>query len=195
MNDIVFATHNPNKLKEIRKMLPTGLRVLSLEDIGCSEEIPETAATLEGNAHLKASYVHKHYGYDCFADDTGLEVLALDGAPGVYSARFAGPGANSEANIQKLLQLMEGKTDRRARFRTVITLARNGIFHYFEGEVPGEILSRQTGSGGFGYDPVFQPQGYDTSFAQMPLEEKNRISHRGRAFQKLSAFLRKNLAH
>jgi XTP/dITP diphosphohydrolase len=195
MNDIVFATHNPNKLKEIRQMLPSGLRVLSLEDIGCLEEIPETAATLEGNARLKASHVHEHYGYDCFADDTGLEVMALDGAPGVFSARFAGPGATSEANIQKLLQLLEGKKDRRARFRTVISLAKNGVFRFFEGQVTGEILSQPNGSGGFGYDPVFRPEGYDISFAQMPLEEKNRISHRGRAFRNLSAFIRKNLAH
>lgn len=194
MNDIVFATHNPNKLKEIRQMLPAGLQVLSLDDIGCREEIPETAATLEGNARIKASYVHEHFGYDCFADDTGLEVLALDGAPGVYSARFAGPGADSRANMQKLLQLMEGKTDRRARFRTVIALAREGVFHFFEGQVSGEILFHPSGSGGFGYDPVFRPGGYDISFAQMPLEEKNRISHRGRAFRNLSAFLRKNLA-
>jgi len=193
MKDIVFATHNPNKLTEIRQMLPTGLQLVSLDDIGCTEEIPETDNTLEGNARLKAAYVHKHYGYDCFADDTGLEVSALDGAPGVYSARFAGPGANSQANIQKLLHLMEGKTNRRARFRTVIALVLDGTFHFFEGEVAGEILSQPTGTGGFGYDPVFRPAGYDISFAQMPLPEKNRISHRGKAFRNLNAFLRKNL--
>ena len=195
MTEIVFATHNANKLTEIRQMLPADLQLLSLDDIGCREEIPETASTLEGNARIKASHVHKRYGYDCFADDTGLEVLALDGAPGVYSARFAGPGAGSKANIQKLLQLMEGKTDRRARFRTVIALAQKGAFHFFEGQVSGEILLEPTGSGGFGYDPVFRPEGYDISFAEMPLQEKNRISHRGRAFRNLSVFLRKNLAH
>ena len=195
MNPIVFATHNPNKLSEIRQMLPKNLQVLSLEDIGCREEIPETANTLEGNARLKASHVREHYGYDCFADDTGLEVSALGGAPGVFSARFAGPAADSNANIQKLLGLMEGKTDRKARFRTVIALALDGVFHLFEGEVGGEILSQPTGSGGFGYDPVFRPAGYDLSFAQMPLAEKNRISHRGRAFRNLSAYMRKNLTH
>ncbi|MEJ2585470.1 MAG: non-canonical purine NTP diphosphatase [Robiginitalea sp.] len=195
MKDIVFATHNPNKLKEIRQMLPTGLQVLSLDDIGCTEEIAETATTLEGNARLKASHVFEQYGYDCFADDTGLEVTALDGAPGVFSARFAGPGANSEANTQKLLGLLEDKADRKARFRTVITLVLDGVYHVFEGEVEGDILRHPTGSGGFGYDPVFRPKGYDCSFAEMPLQEKNRISHRGRAFRDLSAFMRKNLSH
>jgi XTP/dITP diphosphohydrolase len=195
MKDIVFATHNLNKLTEIRQMLPPDLQVLSLDSIGCREEIPETADTLEGNARLKAAYVSEHYGYNCFADDTGLEVSALDGAPGVYSARFAGPGANSQANIEKLLRLMDGKTDRRARFRTVIALALDGAFHFFEGEVAGEILTRPAGTGGFGYDPVFRPTGYQISFAQMPLPEKNRISHRGRAFRSLNAFIGKNLGH
>ena len=195
MKHIVFATHNPNKLTEIRQMLPPGLQVLSLDDIGCREEIPETADTLEGNARLKAAFVREHYGYDCFADDTGLEVSALDGAPGVYSARFAGPGANSRSNIEKLLRLMEGKTNRKARFRTVIALALGGALHFFEGEVAGEILPQPTGTGGFGYDPVFRPEGYQMSFAQMPLPEKNRISHRGRAFRNLNAFMRKNLMH
>ena len=195
MESIVFATHNPNKLKEIRQMLPPGLQVLSLDDIGCAEEIPETADTLEGNARLKASHVYEHYGYACFADDTGLEVRALDGAPGVFSARFAGPEADSGANIRKLLRLMEDKSDRRARFRTVIALAHDGTYHFFEGEVEGEILRQPAGTGGFGYDPVFQPVGYQGSFAEMPLPEKNRISHRGAAFRNLSAFIRKNLTH
>ncbi len=194
MRKIVFATHNPNKLEEIRQMLPAGLQVLSLDDIGCTEEIPETAATLEGNARIKAAHVYERYGYDCFADDTGLEVAALDGAPGVYSARFAGPQSDSRANIEKLLRLMEGKTNRKARFRTVIALALGGTFYFFEGEIAGEILAEESGSGGFGYDPVFLPKGSDLSFAEMPLAEKNRISHRGKAFQKLSSFLKKNLS-
>ena len=193
MNSIVFATHNRNKLEEIRQMLPPGLKVLSLDAIGCTEEIPETEDTLEGNARLKASYVHEHYGYDCFADDTGLEVAALAGAPGVFSARFAGPQADSGANIRKLLRLMEDKSDRKARFRTVIALAVGTDFHLFEGEVEGEILRQPSGTGGFGYDPVFRPGGYEQSFAEMPLEEKNRISHRGTAFRKLDSFIRKNL--
>ena len=194
MRKIVFATHNPNKLEEIRQMLPAGLQVLSLDDIGCTEEIPETAATLEGNARIKAAHVYERYGYDCFADDTGLEVAALDGAPGVYSARFAGPQSDSRANIEKLLRLMEGKTNRKARFRTVIALALGGTFYFFEGEIAGEILAEESGSGGFGYDPVFLPKGSDLSFAEMPLAEKNRISHRGKAFQNLSSFLKKNLS-
>lgn len=195
METIVFATHNPNKVEEVRQMLPPGLQVLSLDDIGCTEAIPETEDTLEGNARLKASYVHEHLGYDCFADDTGLEVAALHGAPGVYSARFAGPGANSGANIRKLLSLMETESDRRARFRTVICLAIDGVYYSFEGEVAGNILREPTGAGGFGYDPVFQPLGYEGSFSEMPLPDKNRISHRGTAFRNLSAFIRKNLTH
>lgn len=194
MKSIVFATHNPNKLEEIRQMLPPGLKVLSLDEIGCTEAIAETADTLEGNARLKASYVHERYGYDCFADDTGLEVAALDGAPGVYSARYAGQQGDSGANIRKLLSLMEGVTDRRARFRTVISLAIDGAYYSFQGEVAGNILREPSGAGGFGYDPVFQPEGYQESFAEMPLAEKNRISHRGAAFRNLSAFIRKNLA-
>jgi XTP/dITP diphosphohydrolase len=194
MVSIVFATHNPNKLEEIRQMLPPGLKLLSLDDIGCQEEIPETADSLEGNARLKASYVREHYGYDCFADDTGLEVVALDGAPGVYSARFAGPRADSQANIRKLLRLMEDKPDRKARFRTVIALAVGRDFYFFEGEVEGEILRQPSGTGGFGYDPVFRPWGYEQSFAEMPLQEKNRISHRGKAFRNLNSYIRKNLA-
>ena len=135
-----------------------------------------------------------HYGYDCFADDTGLEVVALDGAPGIYSARFAGPRADSQANIRKLLRLMEDKPDRQARFRRVIALAVGRDFYFFEGEVEGEILRQPTGTGGFGYDPVFRPRGYEQSFAEMPMQEKNRISHRGAAFRNLDSFIRKNLA-
>ncbi len=168
MKEIVFATHNPNKLREIRQMLPPGLRVLSLDEIGCREAIAETADTLEGNARIKAAYVRDRYGYDCFADDTGLEVMVLGGAPGVHSARFAGPEANALKNTEKLLRLLEGAVDRRARFRTVIALALEGSMYYFEGEVEGEITRAPTGEGGFGYDPVFRPLGYDGSFAEMP---------------------------
>jgi XTP/dITP diphosphohydrolase len=189
MNELVFATHNPNKLYEIRQMMPGGIRLLSLEDIGCREEIPETADTLEGNARIKAAHVWEHYGYDCFADDTGLEVAALQGAPGVYSARYAGPEADAQANMQKLLSQMEAKVDRSARFRTSIALVLDGQFHFFEGTVSGQILREPRGSGGFGYDPVFMPEGYEKSFAQLPLQVKNEISHRGRAFRELSAFL------
>ncbi len=189
MNELVFATHNPNKLYEIRQMMPGGIRLLSLEDIGCREEIPETADTLEGNARIKAAHVWEHYGYDCFADDTGLEVAALRGAPGVYSARYAGPEADAQANMQKLLSQMEAQIDRSARFRTSIALVLDGQFHFFEGTVSGQILREPRGSGGFGYDPVFMPEGYEKSFAQLPLQVKNEISHRGRAFRELSAFL------
>ena len=189
MNELVFATHNPNKLYEIRQMMPGGIRLLSLEDIGCREEIPETADTLEGNARIKAAHVWEHYGYDCFADDTGLEVAGLRGAPGVYSARYAGPEADAQANMQKLLSQMEAKVDRSARFRTSIALVLDGQFHFFEGTVSGQILREPRGSGGFGYDPVFMPEGYEKSFAQLPLQVKNEISHRGRAFRELSAFL------
>ncbi len=192
MREIVFATHNPNKLREIRQMLPRGLQVLSLDEIGCREAIAETADTLEGNAQIKAAYVRDRYGYDCFADDTGLEVMALEGAPGVHSARFAGPEADALKNTEKLLRLLEEAEDRRARFRTVIALALGGSFYFFEGEVAGEITRAPTGAGGFGYDPVFRPQGYDGSFAEMPPEEKNRISHRGRAFRKFQAFMAQN---
>jgi XTP/dITP diphosphohydrolase len=170
-------------------MMPGGIRLLSLEDIGCREEIPETADTLEGNARIKAAHVWEHYGYDCFADDTGLEVAALQGAPGVYSARYAGPEADAQANMQKLLSQMEAKVDRSARFRTSIALVLDGQFHFFEGTVSGQILREPRGSGGFGYDPVFMPEGYEKSFAQLPLQVKNEISHRGRAFRELSAFL------
>ena len=189
MNELVFATHNPNKLYEIKQMMPGGIRLLSLEDIGCLEEIPETADTLVGNARIKAAHVWEHYGYDCFADDTGLEVAALQGAPGVYSARYAGPEADAQANIQKLLSQMEAQVDRSARFRTSIALVHDGQFHFFEGSVSGQILREPRGSGGFGYDPVFMPEGYQKSFAQLPLQVKNEISHRGRAFRKLSTFL------
>ena len=189
MKQIVFATHNLNKLAEIQLLIPGGLEVVSLDQIGCVEAIAETATTLEGNAQIKADYIWKYFRQDCFADDTGLEVEALDGAPGVYSARFAGPEGQADANMSKLLRLMEGKDSRKARFRTVIALILGGNSYLFEGVVHGEILEEPRGDGGFGYDPIFQPDGSELSFAEMTLEEKNKMSHRARAIEKLCAFL------
>jgi len=186
---IVFATHNQNKLKEVQKLVPSTIELLSLNDIGCTEEILETANTLEGNAKLKANYVTKTYGYDCFADDTGLEVKALNGAPGVYSARYAGEPVNAEANMQELLTNLQDKTDRKAQFRTFIALNLNEEQHLFEGICKGEILKTQHGEKGFGYDPIFKPSGYEISFAEMSMKEKGNISHRGRAVEKLVKFL------
>ena len=188
---LVFATNNLNKLKEIKALLPKDLELLSLADIGCCEDIPETADTIEGNALQKARYVKEKYGYDCFADDTGLEVEALGGAPGVYSARYAGEQKNSEENIDKLLQELNIKDNRRARFKTVISLILDGREHSFEGICEGEILTKRSGEKGFGYDPVFQPTGYKQTFAEMELKEKSEISHRGRATRKLIDFLSK----
>lgn len=187
---LVFATNNAHKLEEIRAILGDKVEVLSLKDIRCEADIPETADTLEGNAALKAEYIHAHYGMDCFADDTGLEVEALDGAPGVYSARYAGgEGHDSEANMKKLLAELEGKENRKAQFRTAICLIEGGEKHLFEGVVKGEIIREKKGSSGFGYDPVFVPEGYAETFAEMGAEEKNRISHRARAVQKLCNYL------
>jgi len=192
---IVFATNNQHKLAEVRQILGEHFDVVGLNDIGCHEDIPETADTLEGNAQQKAHYVKEHYGLDCFADDTGLEVAALDGAPGVHSARYAelfgkGDTHDSDANMNLLLNNLEEKTDRSARFRTVIALIYKGQEYLFEGICPGKILHERHGSEGFGYDPIFQPTGFDQSFAQMSAEEKNAISHRGRATQKLAEFLK-----
>lgn len=191
MKDIVFATNNAHKLKELREIAAGKLNVLSLSDIGCHDDIPETAPTIEGNAKIKADYIKQHYGYDCFADDTGLEVKVLDGAPGVYSARFAGPSCDSERNIDKLLILMGECADREARFSTVFALIMGEKVHFFTGEVRGSILKERRGKGGFGYDPVFQPEGSELSFAEMDSEAKNAISHRGRATEALVAFLMK----
>ena len=193
---IVFATNNAHKLQEVRQILGDRFEVVGLADIGCTEDIPETAETLEGNALQKARYVKEHYGLDCFADDTGLEVAALGGAPGVHTARYAelfgnGITHDSDANMNLLLQKLEKKADRSARFRTVISLIYKGEEHLFEGICEGTILSERHGTEGFGYDPVFQPKGYDRCFAQMKAEEKNAISHRGRATQKLVEWLRK----
>lgn len=190
MRKLVFATNNAHKLEEIRAILGDKVEVLSLKDIQCDVDIPETADTLEGNAVLKAEYIYRHYGLDCFADDTGLEVEALNGAPGVYSARYAGgEGHDSEANMRKLLAEMEGKTNRKAQFRTAICLIEGGVEYLFEGVVKGEIIEKKRGASGFGYDPVFMPEGYTETFAEMGSEEKNRISHRARAVQALCAYL------
>ncbi|HIX02809.1 MAG TPA: non-canonical purine NTP diphosphatase [Candidatus Odoribacter faecigallinarum] len=186
---IVFATNNTHKLEEIRRMLRGSHQIVSLAEIGCHEDIPEEQDTLEGNALQKARYIKQHYGYDCFADDTGLEIDALGGRPGVYSARYAGEAKDSEANMRKVLAEMQGHSDRRARFRTVIALILGNEEHLFEGKVEGEILTARQGSAGFGYDPVFRPDGYDRSFAEMDPDTKNSISHRGEATRKLAAFL------
>jgi XTP/dITP diphosphohydrolase len=185
MQELIFATNNAHKLKEIREIVGDQVRISSLADIGCTDEIPEDAGTLQGNASFKAWYVYNKYGRDCFADDTGLEIEALEGRPGVKSARYAGEDCNPENNIRKVLNELVEKTDRKARFRTVISLIRKGIEIQFEGTVEGFILHEKRGKEGFGYDPVFLPEGYDLSFAEMPLEEKNKISHRARAIRKL----------
>ena len=189
MKKFVFATNNAHKLKEVAAIVGHQIELLSLEDIGCHDDIPETSDTLEGNALQKAKYVYERYHIDCFADDTGLEVEALDGAPGVYSARYAGEGHNSEENIRKLLHELEGKDNRKARFRTVFALIINGKEHLFEGIVKGEIIARKRGTSGFGYDPVFVPEGFTQTFAEMGDEQKNSISHRALAVGKLCKFL------
>ncbi len=194
MKQIVFATNNAHKLKEVREILhDTGMSVLSLEDIGCHDDIPETADTLDGNALIKAQWVKQRYGYDCFADDTGLEVDVLGGAPGVYSARYASSGHDSAANVALLLKKLEGKEDRKARFRTVIALIIGDEEPLlFNGIVNGRITDKLHGAGGFGYDPVFLPDGSDRTFAEMTDGEKNAISHRGRAVRKLAEYLSVN---
>lgn len=189
MQDIVFATNNQHKLEEIRRIVGGKFRILSLKEIGCEEDIPETADTLEGNALMKARFVKEHYGYDCFADDTGLMVDALGGAPGVYSARYAGPGHDSAANMELLLKNLDGVTERSARFVTIIALILNGQEMTFEGRVEGEILTVPAGTSGFGYDPVFKPTESSVSFAEMSADAKNAISHRGRATAKLMTYL------
>ena len=192
MKKLVFATNNAHKLEEIRAILGDKVEILSLNDIDCHADIPETADTLQGNAALKAQYIYENYGLDCFADDTGLEVEALNGAPGIYSARYAGgEGHDSEANMKKLLSEMQNKDNRRARFRTVICLIEGGKEHFFEGIVNGSIIRERKGGAGFGYDPVFMPDGYSETFAEMGNDEKNKISHRARAVQKLCEYLNK----
>ena len=187
----VFATNNAHKLEEVTAILGNKIELLSMKDINCHADIPETADTLEGNALLKARYIFENYQLDCFADDTGLEVEALNGAPGVYSARYAGDAHNSEANMKKLLQDMEGIENRKAQFRTVFALIINGKEHLFEGIVKGEIAKHRHGTSGFGYDPVFIPEGYTQTYAEMGNELKNKISHRALATNKLCNFLSK----
>lgn len=186
---LVFATNNLNKLSEVQKMLPESIQLLSLKDINCFDDIEETATTLEGNAQIKANHITEKFGYNCFADDTGLEVKSLNGEPGVYSARYAGEPANAENNMQKLLSELGEATDRQAQFRTSICLNLNGKQYLFDGICNGTILSEKQGEKGFGYDPIFQPEGYTQSFAEMSSDEKNAISHRGKAIQKLVDFL------
>nr|WP_262911934.1 non-canonical purine NTP diphosphatase [Bacteroides caecigallinarum] len=192
MKKLVFATNNAHKLEEIRAILGDKVEILSLNDIDCHADIPETADTLQGNAALKAQYIYDNYGLDCFADDTGLEVEALNGAPGIYSARYAGgEGHDSEANMKKLLSEMQDKDNSKARFRTVICLIEDGKEHFFEGIVNGSIIRERKGGAGFGYDPVFMPDGYSETFAEMGNDEKNKISHRARAVQKLCEYINK----
>ncbi|MFN8164748.1 MAG: non-canonical purine NTP diphosphatase [Bacteroidia bacterium] len=188
---LVFATGNQNKLKEVKAMLPKGITLLSLKDIDSEDDIPETGATVAENASIKARYVSDKFGMDCFADDTGLEVEALGGRPGVYSARYAGPACDPADNILKLLTELKGETNRRARFITVIALRLGEKEYLFEGIVNGRITESGSGTGGFGYDPVFVPDGYTQTFAEMTSEEKNNISHRGIAVKELVAFLSK----
>ena len=186
---LVFATQNENKAQEIQSLLPEYFKIITLKDIRCFDEIPETAETLEGNSLLKASFISETYNLNCFADDTGLEIEALDNRPGVYSARYAGPEKSAAANINKVLLELEGKTARNAQFRTLITLILNKSTFSFEGIVRGEIISEKRGENGFGYDPIFVPEGEIRTFAEMSLEEKNKHSHRARAFQKMIEFL------
>ncbi len=189
---LVFATNNLNKLKEVQQLLHNSIEILSLSDINCFDEVAETETTLQGNAKLKANYITNNFGYNCFADDTGLEVESLEGKPGVYSARFAGEPRSSERNMQKLLADLKGKTNRNAQFRTAICLNIDNKQFIFEGICKGEILKEKKGGKGFGYDPVFAPKGFNTSFAEMSAEEKNKISHRGIAIQQLVKFLKEN---
>jgi len=187
---LVFATNNKNKIIEVQQLIPSTIEIISLESIGCFEEIPETADTIEENAVMKANYVTQKYGYDCFADDTGLEVEALNNEPGVYSARYAGEQRNADDNMDKLLEALSNNTNRNAQFKTVIALNLNGKQHLFTGIAKGKITLEKTGNQGFGYDPIFQPEGFTETFAQLSLQEKGVISHRGKATEQLIAFLK-----
>lgn len=189
---LVFATNNANKLAEIRSLLPSHIELLSMEDIQCFEDIPETATTLEGNASLKASFIASRHGYNCFADDTGLEIDFLNGAPGVYSARYGGPEKDAETNMNKVLEELKNTNNRKARFRTAIALIIDGREQIFEGIVNGTILTERKGKKGFGYDPIFQPEGKEESFAEMSMDEKGIISHRGKAFSKMIEHIKKS---
>ena len=190
--ELIFATHNQHKTEEAREIGASFIQLKNLKDIGCFEEIPETADTLPGNALQKARFVFERYHVNCFADDTGLEVEALDGRPGVYSARYAGEHCTYQDNVEKLLHKMKGMTNRKACFKTVIALILDGKEYLFEGRVDGQIIDNQRGMSGFGYDPVFLPDGFDRTFAEMSEEEKNEISHRGRAIRKMMEFLKKS---
>lgn len=189
MEKLVFATHNKHKLEEVKAILQAGINLLSLKDIECLEDIPETADSLEGNALLKAEHIYKHYGYNCFGEDTGLEVEALDNRPGVHSARYAGEGHDSQQNMEKLLHDLEGVENRKAQFRTVIALIEDGEVHYFEGIIKGKITTELSGNGGFGYDPIFMPDGYTQTFAELGKDLKNKISHRALAIEKLKRYI------
>ena len=188
---LVFASNNKNKIQEIQALVPNTIQIVSLEDIGCFEDIPETADTIEGNAILKANYVTEKYGYDCFADDTGLEVEALNGAPGVYSARYAGEQKDANDNMDKLLSELKDKSNRKANFKTVIALNLNGEQNLFTGIINGKIIEEKIGTKGFGYDPIFVADGFDKTFAELSMEEKSTISHRGIAVKELILFLQK----
>lgn len=188
---LVFASNNKNKIQEIQALVSNSIQILSLEEIGCTEDIPETADTIEGNAILKANYVTEKYGYDCFADDTGLEVDALNGAPGVYSARYAGEQKDANDNMDKLLDELKDKSNRKANFKTVIALNLNGKQNLFTGIINGKIIDEKIGTNGFGYDPIFVADGYNKTFAELSMEEKSTISHRGIAVKELILFLQK----
>ena len=188
---LVFASNNKNKIQEIQALVPNTIQIVSLEDIGCTEDIPETADTIEGNAILKANYVTEKYGFDCFADDTGLEVDALNGAPGVYSARYAGEQKDANDNMDKLLSELKDKSNRKANFKTVIALNLNGKQNLFTGIINGKIIEEKIGTNGFGYDPIFVADGYEKTFAELTMEEKSTISHRGIAVKELILFLQK----
>ena len=189
---LVFASNNKNKIQEIQALVPNTIQIVSLEEIGCFEDIPETAVTIEGNAILKANYVTEKYGYDCFADDTGLEVEALNGAPGVYSARYAGEQKDANDNMDKLLFELKDKTNRKANFKTVIALNLNGKQNLFSGIIHGKIIEEKIGTNGFGYDPIFVADGYEKTFAELSMEEKSTISHRGIAVKQLIEYFTKN---
>jgi len=191
MKKIVFATNNAHKLSEVKSILSPDFEIISLKELNCFDDIPETADTLDGNALLKAEYIHSKFNIDCFADDTGLEIRALGGEPGVFSARYAGENHDATKNMEKVLRLLGDTDDRKAQFRTVIALIKNGETLFFEGKIEGHILKEPRGNEGFGYDPIFVPDGYDLSFAELGVEEKNKISHRALAVQQLIDYLKK----
>lgn len=190
---LIFSTHNKNKAEEIAAQLPDQIELVTLDDLGWHEEIPETGKTLEENARIKSEFVAHQFKLNCFADDTGLEIDALNGEPGVYSARYAGEDKNSEANMDMVLENLSSQSNRKAQFKTIISLFWNGEFHEFEGIVKGEITRERSGDNGFGYDPIFKPMEADCTFAEMELSEKSKISHRGRAIAKMLAFLKENM--